>query len=77
METQTRVIESLTAQLDNMTRLKKEHEKVLLSKFKGLLDSKKRKIRELNRELASARDTAPAVQSGLLQPPTPPPPARG
>lgn len=62
-----RTIESLTSQLDRMTKLKEEHEEQLMLKFKALLDTKKRKIRELHSELQKLPDgNAPADEGKIL-----------
>lgn len=47
-------IVKLQQQLESLTAMKKEHEETLLLKFKDLLNSKKTKIRELNRALDAA-----------------------
>ncbi|KAF8540788.1 hypothetical protein BDD12DRAFT_879935 [Trichophaea hybrida] len=64
-----KMIVNLTAQLEALTTLKKEHEELLLVKFKELLNAKKAKIRELDRTLESASATqdlkeAPRRDSG-------------
>ncbi|KAF8245787.1 hypothetical protein K440DRAFT_662555 [Wilcoxina mikolae CBS 423.85] len=64
-----KMIENLTAQLKALTALKKEHEELLLVKFKELLNAKKAKIRELDRALESASaaqdaEEAPRRDSG-------------
>jgi hypothetical protein len=54
------VIKDLTEKLEALALLKKEHEDLLLVKFKELLNTKKAKIRELGRQLeqANARNGA-------------------
>ena len=54
MHDKDKLIERLTAQLEALTALKKEHEELLLVKFQELLNAKKAKIRELSRELELA-----------------------
>jgi hypothetical protein len=51
------MVEKLTAQLEALTALKKEHEELLLVKFKELLNAKKAKIRELDRALEATSAT--------------------
>ncbi|KAF1965878.1 hypothetical protein BU23DRAFT_560735 [Bimuria novae-zelandiae CBS 107.79] len=58
-------IEKLNAQLDDFIKTKDETETAMLQQFMALLNEKKRKIRDQNRLLASAKidkDTATAVE---------------
>lgn len=48
-------MQQLTAQLDELVKVKKEHEDDLLKKFAALLNSKKLKIRDQQRLLAHAK----------------------
>lgn len=48
-------VEKLTAQLDDLVKAKKEHENELLQKFAELLNTKKLKIRDQQRLLATAK----------------------
>lgn len=48
-------MQQLTAQLDELVKVKKEHEDELLKKFAALLNSKKLKIRDQQRLLAHAK----------------------
>jgi hypothetical protein len=54
MQDRDRVIKDLMEKLESLASLKKEHEELLLLKFKELLNAKKAKIRELSRELDQA-----------------------
>lgn len=51
LESQQAQVATLTAQLDELVKAKKEHEEQLLRKCAVLLDSKRAKIREQQREL--------------------------
>lgn len=55
MTAQQKTVERLTADLDALTKAKKDHEAELLKKFAALLNSKKLKIRDQQRLLASAK----------------------
>ena len=52
---QQKVIDQLQTQLDDLVKRKEEHEETLLNKFQQLLNSKKLKIRDQQRLLASAK----------------------
>lgn len=66
------IIRDLTSKIETLTALKKEHEDLLLVKFKELLNTKKAKIRELGRQLEQANERkAPEAQA--LPEPTPEP----
>lgn len=54
MSLQEAEIAKLANQLQSLVVLKKEHEETLLAKFSELLNSKKSKIRDLNRALGAA-----------------------
>ncbi|KAL1602430.1 hypothetical protein SLS60_005846 [Paraconiothyrium brasiliense] len=59
-------IAKLNAQLDDFIKTKNDTETAMLQQFMGLLNEKKRKIRDQNRLLASvkvSKDTAAAVQA--------------
>ena len=55
-------IEKLIAQVKDLTTLKKEHEDALLLKFQELLNSKKQRIRDLNR-IIEGRGVSPKLES--------------
>ena len=52
---QSKTIEKLNQQLEDLIQAKKEHEDALLEKFRELLNSKKLKIRDQQRLLAGAK----------------------
>ena len=52
---QSKTIEKLNQQLEDLVQAKKEHEDALLEKFRELLNSKKLKIRDQQRLLAGAK----------------------
>lgn len=54
-EEQGDIIEKLRSQLDDFTKAKKDHEDALLEKFRELLNTKKLKIRNQQRLLATAK----------------------
>lgn len=54
-EEQSRTVEKLDQQLEDLIKAKKEHENALLEKFQHLLNAKKLKIRDQQRLLASAK----------------------
>lgn len=70
MEKHGATIVKLQQQLESLTAMKKEHEETLLLKFKDLLNSKKTKIRELNRAL----DAAATIEGAEGKPARPPGP---
>ena len=51
----TTMIASLQAQLEDLTKAKSEHEAELLDKFAALLNEKKLRLRELNRQMSTAK----------------------
>jgi len=55
MTSQQDEVAKLTKQLDELVRAKKEHEELLLQKFAALLNGKKLKIRDQQRELMRRR----------------------
>ncbi|KAF1353501.1 hypothetical protein BDV97DRAFT_282350, partial [Delphinella strobiligena] len=55
LSSQQAIVQQLTAQLDELVKVKKEHEDDLLKKFAALLNSKKLKIRDQQRLLAHAK----------------------
>ena len=54
-EEQGDIIKKLRSQLDDFTKAKKDHEDALLEKFRELLNTKKLKIRNQQRLLATAK----------------------
>lgn len=52
---QSKMLESLNKQLDDLVQAKKRHEDTLLEKFRELLNTKKLKIRDQQRLLAGAK----------------------
>jgi hypothetical protein len=55
VDEQRQQVQSLSKQLDELVKAKKDHEDELLSKFTALLNAKKLKIRDQQRLLAGAR----------------------
>ena len=55
---QSQTIAKLQAQLDDLVQAKDEHETLLLERFRALLDSKKAKIRDQQRQLDEANGPA-------------------
>ena len=55
MDEQRQQVQTLTKQLDDLVKAKKDHEDELLSKFTALLNAKKLKIRDQQRLLAGAK----------------------
>lgn len=47
IDTQTKTIENLKAQLEKLATMKKEHDTLIVSQFKKVLDEKRAKIFEL------------------------------
>lgn len=54
-QNQSKTIQKLSEQLDDLIEAKKEHENMLLEKFQALLNAKKLKIRDQQRLLATAK----------------------
>ena len=52
---QSKIIQKLSEQLEDLIEAKKEHENMLLEKFQALLNAKKLKIRDQQRLLATAK----------------------
>jgi len=59
---QQKQVTSLTQQLDDLVKAKKDHEEELLKKFAAMLNSKKLKIRDQQRLLAGVKIDASAVE---------------
>ena len=65
VDDQRQQVQSLSKQLDDLVKAKKDHEDELLSKFTALLNAKKLKIRDQQRLFAGARiDPATAEEAG-------------
>ncbi|KAI5787192.1 hypothetical protein EDC01DRAFT_176906 [Geopyxis carbonaria] len=74
IDTQTRTIESLKAQLEKLATMKKEHDRLILSQFKKVLDEKRVKIIELtNSEQSALREPEPKLESEPEEEPEPEP----